>query len=116
MKFNINDYVLPPSKCFRAIRKLGAPYVGPFRIIRQPTPYTFELEGLAPGCSTVWNVQHFKPYYVPSEKHQAYRQQSPPPISEQAPDIYEVDRISDCWKKRDGLHYLVHWKGYPNPT
>ena len=116
MIYNIDDYVLLPSKCFRATRKLDAPYVGPFRIVRQITPHTFELEGLPPGCSTVWNVRQFKPYYMTSEEHQAYRQQSPPPISEQTPDIYEVDHISDCWKKRDGLHYLVHWRGYPNPT
>ena len=116
MTFQANDYVLLPSRCFRATRKLDAPYVGPFRIVRQESPYTFQLEGLPPGCSTVWNVRHFKPYYMTSEEHQVYRQQSPPPISEQAPDIFEVDQISDCWKKRDGLYYLVHWKGYPNPT
>ena len=116
MKFNVDDYVLLPSKCFRATRKLDAPYVGPFRIVRQLTTHTFELDGLPPGCSTVWNVRHFKPYYMTSQEHQAYRQQAPPPVSDQTPDIYEVDHISDCWKKRDGLYYLVHWKGYPNPT
>ena len=116
MKYNVDDYVLLPSRCFRATRKLDAPYVGPFRIVRQLTPHTFELDGLPPGSSTVWNVRHFKPYYMTSEEHQAYRQQAPPPLSEQAPDVYEVDHIADCWKKRDGLHYLVHWKGYPNPT
>ena len=61
-------------------------------------------------------MRHFKPYYMTSQEHQAYRQQAPPPVSDQTPDVYEVDHISDCWKKRDGLYYLVHWKGYPNPT
>ena len=116
MKFKADDHVLLPRKCFRATRKLDSPYVGPFRIVKQLTPHTFQLEGLPPGCSTVWNVRHFKPYYQSSQEHQAYRQQSPPPISEQTPDLYEVDHISDCWKKRDGLYYLVHWKGYPSPT
>ena len=116
MTFNVGDHVLLPSKCFRATRKLDSPYVGPFRIARQATPNTFELEGLPPGCSVTWNVRHFKPYYMSSEKHLAYRQQALPAITEQAPDIYEVDHISDCWRKRDGLYYLVHWKGYPNPT
>ena len=116
MKFGVNDQVLLPSRCFRATRKLDSPYVGPFRIVRQVTPHTFELAGLPPGCSVTWNVRHFKPYYMSSEEHQAYRQQAPPPISKQTPDLYEVDHISDCWKKRDGLYYLVHWKGYTNPT
>ena len=116
MTFNVGDHVLLPSKCFRATRKLDSPYVGPFRIARQATPNTFELEGLPPGCSVTWNARHFKPYYMSSEKHLAYRQQALPAITEQAPDIYEVDHISDCWRKRDGLYYLVHWKGYPNPT
>lgn len=114
--FKVGDFVLISSKCFRATRKLDPPYVGPFRLVRQVTPQTFELEGLPAGCATVWNIRHFKPYYMSSEKHQAYRQQAPPPVSPSTPDIYEVDHISDCWQKRDGLYYLVHWKGYPNPT
>ena len=114
--FNLGDFVLLPSRCFRATRKLDAPYVGPFRLIRKVTSLTFELEGLPAGCSKVWNLRHFKPYYLSSEKHQAYRQAHPLPISAAEPDVYEVDRIDDCWQKRDGLYYLVQWKGYANPT
>ncbi|KAL8424433.1 hypothetical protein Efla_001035 [Eimeria flavescens] len=73
--FHTGDSVLLPSRCFRASRKLESPYVGPFKLVKQTTPKIFELE-VPPGCANVWNVRHFKSYYMSSEDHQAYRQQT----------------------------------------
>ncbi|KAL8438028.1 hypothetical protein Efla_003568 [Eimeria flavescens] len=114
--FHTGDSVLLSSRCFRASRKLDSSYVGPFKLVKQTTPKTFELEGLPEGYAKVWNIHHFKPYYMSSEDHQAYRQQTPPPSAIEFPDIYEVDNTSDCWHKRDGIYYLVRWKRYPNPS
>jgi len=116
LPYKVNDQVLLPAKYFRATRKLDSPYVGPFRIVRQVTSHTFELDGLPPSCSTIWNVRQFKPYHLTSAEHQAYRQLDPSPVIIRNKEHYEVDHIADCWQKRDGLHYLVHWKGFANPT
>ena len=116
LTYKVDDQVLLPAKYFRATRKLDSPYVGPFRIVRQVSGHTFELDGLPPGCATVWNIRQFKPYHLTSAEHQAYRQLPPPPVMIGDTEHFEVDHISDCWKKRDGLHYLVHWKGVATPS
>ncbi|KAL8439241.1 hypothetical protein Efla_007265 [Eimeria flavescens] len=109
---------------------LDLPSVGPLKLLKQITLKTFELKDYlravpslehppfqASGSAKYESCFKYMYFlYMSSEDHQAYRQQAPAPLATECPDIYEIDYTSDCWHKRDGIYYLVHWKGYPNPS
>ena len=60
----------------------------------------------------VFNKAVLSPYTPP----QFPSQQPPslPPPVDARNNIYEAEEIINSKKVRGKLHYLVHWKGYPN--
>jgi Chromo (CHRromatin Organisation MOdifier) domain len=120
--FNVDDQVLLKSDSFRdpaasteATRKIGPRYLGPFKIIRQIGPVTYELD-LPPTMKIHprFHVSKLKPYLDPTEIEGRPHWELPPPDVIDGQDEYGVEYIVDKRRRHRRTEYLVHWKGYPS--
>ena len=97
-----------PSTSVSDHNKLRELYTGPYSI-KKVLPNAVELQ-LPPTMHIhpVINVSKVKPAVEPWE-----RADEPGPVLEEGEDVYEVERIlKSKTTKRQGLQYLVRWKGY----
>ncbi len=95
-------------------RKLSPRYVGPFQIIRQITPVSFELN--LPNhyrISPTFHVSLLKPADDPGEgSEEPLEDVDPLPISREDEEIYQVRELLDSRHRGRTLQYLVDWEGY----
>jgi hypothetical protein len=98
------------------IKKLAPRRYGPFTIIRQHGPSSFELR-LPKAWSRlhpVFNEALLSPYVPPSTPAQSLAHAPPPTIIVDDEPEYEVEFITDYKLMRRRPFYKVHWKGYPS--
>jgi hypothetical protein len=90
-------------------------YIGPFKVIKTPSPTTCTLE-LPPHMKihNVFHVSKLLPYIDPSNFHSSRQVHSHPlPLIIDGEPEYEVEAILDKRQRRSRIQYLVKWKGYP---
>lgn len=98
----------------RPSRKLQSQFTGPYTILTQHSPVSFQLE-LPPTMKVhdVFHVDRLRPYH-PSPPHLGERAPARP-----GPDIideeeeWEVAEILEHKKVRGTWHFLILWEGYP---
>ena len=94
----------------RKSKKLTARYYGPFEVLRQTSPVTYELRlPLASNIHPIFHVELLKPYHK-SEGHKAT---ALPSAKATDAEEYEIESILAHKKTKGGKNrYLVKWKGY----
>ena len=116
--FKVGDLVLVSNRNMmidrRRSRKLGFKFIGPFKIIRQISPETFELDGKGKLPSYQrFHVNLLKPYHENKEDLFPKRVQEIPEPDVIGDDLeYEVQEILDKRHHRNKVQYLVRWTGY----
>jgi hypothetical protein len=102
-------------KTQRPCKKLDWKQFGPFRVLKQINPVTFQLE-LPASMRHIHDVFHSS-LLTPASKtvpeHLRNTIQRPPPllVDKEGP-LYEVEDILDSKMIHDVRHYLIAWKGY----
>ena len=113
-KYRLNDLVWLEATNLRLgyNRKISTKREGPFKItkINGPVNYTLAL----PKSWKVHNVFHAV-FLTPYWETDIHGPNYPRPLPEQVidHDEYEVERIMNHRKTKDGYKYFVLWKGYP---
>ena len=93
-------------------KKLSPRRYGPYRITRQVSPVTYQLQ--LPKSLRIHNVFHVDlliPYHETKEHGANYPQPAPELIDGE--EEYEVEEIIDERINRRKRQYLVKWTGYP---
>ncbi len=96
-------------------KKLSPRYVGPFKILRQITPVSYNLALPANyRISPTFHVSLLKPAGGPrGERNQdEVADESTPPIIVDSEEAYQVREILDSRRRGRVLQYLVDWEGY----
>ena len=97
----------------RPASSLQARYFGPFTILKQHSPVSFQVE-LPPSMRIhdVFHVDRFKPYKDSPEY--LGRRVLPPPAPEiiNGEEEYEVEKILAHKLIRRKMHFLIQWLGY----
>ncbi len=96
-------------------KKLSPRYVGPFTIIKQINPVTYQLQ--LPSHYRIHSSFHIsllKPYHPPvSVSTEPGPTEEPPlPLIQEDGVIYKVNEILDSRCRGGLLEYLVDWEGY----
>ena len=113
-KYRLNDLVWLEATNLRLgyNRKISTKREGPFKItkINGPVNYTLAL----PKSWKVHNVFHAV-FLTPYRETDIHGPNYPRPLPKQVidHDEYEVERIMNHRKTKDGYKYFVLWKGYP---
>ena len=95
-------------------RKLAPKRHGPFTITKQISPVTYKLQ--LPPTWTIHDVFHaslLMPYWVTEQKGTNYLR--PPPELIDGEEEFEVENVLGhrYFGRKQGLQYLIKWKGYP---
>jgi hypothetical protein len=94
-------------------RKLSSRRYGPFEIVKQVSPVTYQIK--LPPSMKIHNVFHVDlliPYHETDAYGTAYPQ--PPPELIDGEEEYEVEEIIADRIHRHKQQYLVKWLGYPH--
>ena len=96
------------------MRKLAPKRHGPFTITKQISPVTYKLQ--LPPAWTIHDVFHaslLTPYRVTEQKGANYLR--PPPELIDGEEEFKVENVLGhrYFGKKQGLQYLIKWKGYP---
>ena len=95
----------------RPSRKLDYHRFGPFPIVRQINPISFQLQlPRYMKIHPVFHVSLLKPFYASTLPVRLPK--PPPPVEIDGIEEFEVDEILDSRILRGRLEYLVHWQGY----
>ena len=93
----------------RPSKKLTAKYYGPFRVVRQTSPVTYELK--LPAASNIHPIMHVS--LLKPLKWLGKGQKAPPLPEADGSGEYEVESIlAHRTTKAGKKKYLVKWKGY----
>jgi hypothetical protein len=104
-----NGITLPWDKERRS-RKLRQLYYGPYKILRQLSPVSFQLK--LPAAARIHDVFHCS-LLKPSTDSQTLGLHGTPLPAATDSDEYEVEKILTRRGENDHLQYLIKWKGYP---
>ena len=102
----------------RPSRKLDFKQQGKFKIVRQVSPYAYELE--LPASMKIHPVFHTS-LLSPAGNNPlpGHRQPEAPPVIVDGEEEWEIQEIMDSKRTRKGsqdIKYLVRWKGWDHPT
>jgi hypothetical protein len=62
--FNVGDLVLRRIESTKGMRKLSAPWEGPFIVMEVASPSTYRLQWAdGQGIPIVWNIEHLRCFY-----------------------------------------------------
>ncbi|KAI2663386.1 Transposon Tf2-11 polyprotein [Labeo rohita] len=91
-------------------KKLSPRYVGPFTIIKQINPVTYQLPSHYRIHSSFY-VSLLKPYHSPVSvsTEPGLTEEAPPPLIQEDGAIYKVNEILDPRHRGDLLEYPVDW-------
>ena len=96
----------------RPSRKLADKWQGPFEVLEKIGTHNYRLQ--LPDqwkIHPVFHVDKLRPYN--QDPKEPNHPRPPPDLIEQEAE-YEVEKILDSKYRRNILHYLVKWVGYPN--
>ncbi|KAL0183535.1 hypothetical protein M9458_019231, partial [Cirrhinus mrigala] len=93
--------------------KLSPRYIGPFKILRQISDVTFQLQ-LPPRyrIHPTFHVSLLKPFFPSATETPGAEVEPPPPEVLDQPSIYTVHEILDSRRRGAHLEYLVDCEGY----
>jgi hypothetical protein len=101
----------PNVRTTRPTRKLDWKRLGPFRVQKQVSPYSYELE--LPASIRIHRVQ---PVYlldpVVEDPLEGQVVPPPPPVEVDGEEEYQVSGVEDSRVYQNQLPYLVRWTGY----
>jgi hypothetical protein len=115
----IGDEVLVSAEHIRTTqptRKLAARYLGPFKIIAQPSAqsYTIQLPDYLRAVHPVFHVSQLEPH--PPDEFPGRKQDPPEPVVVDGETEYEIAEVVDSKLDRRfrtcPLRYTVRWLGY----
>jgi hypothetical protein len=99
----------------RPSRKLDWKQLEPYTVIRQVSPYAYELE--LPRSLQIHPVHHVSLLDPVAEYPLPGQVVTPPPSVELDGDQeYQVERVEDSRMYRNRLQYLVRWTGFDQMT
>ena len=102
----------------RPSRKLDFKKQGKFKIIRQVSPYAYELD--LPTTMRIHPVFHTSLLSPAGDNPlPGHRQPEPPPVIVDGEQEWEIQEIVDSKRTKKGsrnIKYLVRWKGWDHPT
>jgi hypothetical protein len=99
----------------RPTRKLDWKRLGPFKVLRQVSPYAYELElPVSIRIHRVRPVSLLDP--VADNPLAGQRIKPPPPVEVDGKDEYQVSSVEDSRIYRNQLQYLIRWTGYGSFT
>ena len=104
-----NGITLPWDKERRS-KKLRQLYYGPYKILRQLSPVSFQLQ--LPAAARIHDVFHCS-LLKPANDSQTLGLHGTPLPAANDSDEYEVEKILTRRGENDHLQYLIKWKGYP---
>jgi transposase InsO family protein len=104
-----NGITLPWDKERRS-KKLRQLYYGPYKILRQLSPVSFQLQ--LPAAARIHDVFHCS-LLKPANDSQTLGLHGTPLPAATDSDEYEVEKILTRRGENDHLQYLIKWKGYP---
>ena len=122
VEFNIGDEVLlstrnlTPMMTTGGSHKLGALYIGPFKVIEKFTSsYRLELPEHM-KIHPIFHISQLKLYRVPEESRRRHHRPEPV-ITAEGNEEYVVEEIVNHRTRKRGkkttTEYLVFWEGYP---
>jgi hypothetical protein len=110
-------FINPPFLKGTGSRKLKAKYVGPFKVLRQISPTSYEIDlPESIKAHRVINLEYLKDFHKNPERFSSRTVPPPEPIVSDLHDEpeYEVESIKDHrYTKQGNTEYLVSWLGYP---
>jgi hypothetical protein len=120
--YQVGDEVLLDARNItttRPTQKLDWKNLGPFKVIKVVSPYSYRLE--LPNTMKIHDVFHtsrLRPAAGIEEAIPGQKQLPPPPIIVDGEEEYLIERIDDMRfnKRRRRFEYLVRWSGYDEPT
>jgi hypothetical protein len=98
--------------------KLKQAYVGPFTVEKMIGPNAVKVKLTDPYTKrhSVFPISLVQPYAQSSPEEfptrRAHEPKEPPVIQEDGEEYFEIDFIRKEKKTKDGMQYMVHWKGY----
>ena len=104
-----NGITLPWDKERRS-KKLRQLYYGPYKILRQLSPVSFQLQ--LPAAARIHDVFHCSLLKPANDSQTLGLHGTPLPAATES-DEYEVEKILTRRGEHDHLQYLIKWKGYP---
>ena len=111
--FKINDSVWLLNRNIRSLRpssKLDHKRLGPFRIVKQINPVTFELE--LPSSYRIHNAFHVSLLEPVSAEYSKNQTPPPPPVPIAETEEYYVNKLIDIKYVDNVPFYLVNWYGF----
>ncbi|XP_049334311.1 uncharacterized protein LOC111197505 [Astyanax mexicanus] len=93
-------------------KKLSPRFIGPFRIVKQVTPVSYQLALPANyRIAPTFHVSLLKPVSS-SLQNPGSVTEPPPPLDIDGAPAYSVNSLLDSKLRRGRLFYLVDWEGY----
>ena len=99
----------------RLTQKLDSKRLGPFTVVRQISPYAYEVE--LPTSIQIHTVQPVSlSHPVGNDPSGGQKASVPPPVDVDGEEEYQLSSVEDSRLYRNQLQYFIRWTGYDSLT